>query len=304
MERGNLAAVDAWIEPPAGVDGFDAASLAEDLPAGPIPSPAWERDEVAPLVESFDEARNEGDDAADDTLAALAVAYRDVTEPVWDLLWRVVDRERAIEEEPRFVGRRLLADAHEYSRHMSWLTGPAEGRRRTRNTTRQAIWLRSAAEEARQLVDAEEAASDPLRLVPLLLDHKAVAGVVVELDGDNREIKPGNVRASAVPILTLRTDRRSLIPAKRSLWWIDDLRVQVAVDDVEDDPTGDGSLVVLKVTGGVTHAAPLAGVSRAAFSPLSTDTFGYSPLPATDPFTHVLSTLDEGAPAHLEEVAG
>ena len=36
-EAASLAALDAWIEPPTGVHGFDAAAEAEAIPVGPQP---------------------------------------------------------------------------------------------------------------------------------------------------------------------------------------------------------------------------------------------------------------------------
>jgi hypothetical protein len=38
-EVGSLAAIDAWIAPPAGNHGFHTAELAERQPVGPTPDP-------------------------------------------------------------------------------------------------------------------------------------------------------------------------------------------------------------------------------------------------------------------------
>jgi hypothetical protein len=301
-ERANLMAIDAWIDPPGGLHGFDAAVAVEDLSAGPLPSPVTEHD-VADLIESFNEARRSDDRARmQRVLHDQRALYEDLTEPVWSTTWRTIERERLWPEEPRFVGRRWAADREAYSQHMAWLLGPAEGRRRTRQTVRQAIRTRAVAEQTKELVEAEEAISDPVRMIPYLLDHKAIEGTVVSYDGHNKEVKPGNVRATQVPILILRTERRCLVPRGKELWWaLQPDRVRAAVHDVHPDPKGPGSIVTLKVMEHLADAAPLATTTDpVCFSQLSTKRPWSGSVPNQVPWTHRVPDLSGDGSLEVE----
>lgn len=300
-ERANLAAIDAWIDPPLGVHGFDAARAVEDLSVGPLPPPATE-DDVAKLIDAFNAARRAGDDAsAERALLAQRHIYREHSTTAWELTWRVIEREKAWPEEPRFVSRRWRFDIEAYSAHMTWLEGPAGGRRRARQTVRQAIRSRDQAEQAKARALAEEAVSDPIRMIPYLLDHRAVEGDVVAYDGDHSEVKPGNKRASRVPLITLHSPRRCLIPRGKDLWWTDEPdRVRVVVDSVVAEPAGPGSVLTLKVMEHLDDAARLATAQRpVCFSQLTTREAWSGRLPTQVPWTHRASTED--SPASLED---
>jgi hypothetical protein len=301
-ERGNLAALDAWIEPPPPLHGFDAAVQVEHISVGPLPPPTTEQ-EVAKLVDAFNAARRSEDDKGmADAIAEQTVLYRDLSAPAWDLTWRVVERERRWPEEPRFVQRRWDADIDAYSRHMEWMDGPSGGRRRTRQTVPQAIRTRDQAEEAKSLLEAEQALSDPIRIIPYLLDHRAIEGTVTSYDDSNREIKPGNQRASKVPVLVLRTPRPCLLPVGKELWWTDRPdRVRAVVHSVAADPDGTGSLVELKVMQNIEDARALGSVTRpVCFSQLTTKTHWAGVLPDHIPWTHRI-VEDEADGASLEE---
>jgi hypothetical protein len=166
----------------------------------------------------------------------------------------------------------------------------------------QAIRTRDVAEEMRAIVEAEHAVGDPVRIIPYLLDHRAIEGVVVRYDEANREIKSGNQRASKVPVLTLRTTRPCLLPAGKELWWTDlPDRVSAVVHSVAPDPDGSGSLVELKVMQNVKDALTLASATQpVCFSQLTTKTHWAGPLPDDIPWTHHIA--EEGVDdASLEE---
>lgn len=287
-ERANLAALDAWIDPPPGLHGFDAARKVEDLSVGPLPSPATE-DEVATLIDMFTEARRSGKRSREATaLAGQRNIYTALSTTAWKLTWKVIERERRQREEPRFVPRRWKSDIEAYSYHMAWMNGPAEGRRRTRQTMPQAIRGREQAEQIKKRSQAEEAVSDPIRMIPHLLDHRAVEGTVISYDGDHREVKPGNSRASRIPVVTLQSQRRCLIPNGKELWWTEEPdRVNAVVDSVLPHVSGTGSIVVLKVMGHVADADRLRHTSGpVCFSQLTTKEPWSGFLPAKVPWTH------------------
>ena len=59
-ERTNLAALDAWIEPPQETHGYRAARISEAHGVGPLTLPETERD-LEPLVSGYDEAKKGAD---------------------------------------------------------------------------------------------------------------------------------------------------------------------------------------------------------------------------------------------------
>ncbi|MDA8313049.1 MAG: hypothetical protein M0Z46_21025 [Actinomycetota bacterium] len=299
-ERANLAALDAWIDPPSGVHGFEAAAAVEDLNAGPLPSPKVE-ERVNVLVGRFDDARRDGntvDEAA--ALSELEAVYRVLSEGAWQLMWRVVERERRWQEEARFLPARWARDVEDYARHMDWIAGPAEGRRRTRDTIRQAMVIRRRLEADAQCLEAEEALSDPLRLIPYLLDNKAIEGTVHSYELDHRMVKPGKRQMSRAPKIVLRTTLPCVMPIGKELWWSEEPgKVWAQLVDVSDDPSGSGSLVTLLFLANMTAADAIAASSNTVcFSELSTNVFLWDKVPAKDPWTHAPAATE---PAALEE---
>ena len=59
---------------------------------------------------------------------------------------------------------------------MDWMA--QGGLRRTRHTPRRAAVILRRLEDAQQRTEAEEALDDPLRMIPYLIDNKAVRGRV------------------------------------------------------------------------------------------------------------------------------
>src|SRR6266699_3284967 len=78
----------------------------------------------------------------------------------------------------------------EYTRHIDWSL--TVGRRRTRQTARQAASTVRELEGAQALLEAEEAVDDPLRMARSVLAGKAVAGIVNAVDREHREVVTTN----------------------------------------------------------------------------------------------------------------
>lgn len=295
VERQSLAALDAFIDPPGGADGFAAAEEAERRPAGPSPE-GDDDDRLMPLVERFNAARNRRTDPA--VVAPLRTPieehYRPLLRRAWDLLWRCRDRELG-RPEAGSVGRRWDADRQEYTRHIDWLA--RNGLRRTRQTPRQAATTLRAIEEAGRLLEAEEACDDPLRMAAVVLANKAVRGRVVAVDPDHKE--PGPRRAVRRPLVTLRSPDPCLTPPGRELWWTRHPDgAGYAVEAVSPGPGG-GSDVVLKLT--TSAAAPLPAVGEdACFSAHTTRPRWLGQLPDADPWTHV-SAAPAAPPVPLDD---
>lgn len=288
LEAQSLAAMDAWIAPPAGTHGFHAAEVAEDLTVGPVPSPK-DGQLVHALMKTFNEQRAGSKEPAvvQEFIQPLRVLYTEMVEKTWDLIWRVVDRERG-RPETASVARRAREDRIAYASHLQWMAGPAEGRRKTRMAPREAALRLKDLERAHALLVAEEALDDPLRMAPHLLAGKALAGVVVACDDTRRENING--RNTLRPSITVRTDEPCLIPLGTKVWWAH------APDGKEWLPSGVvpvglGSDVTLILQ---TNRVPSGGLpavgSRACFSVFNTHP-GYEIfLPKQPPWTHQAAT--------------
>lgn len=120
LEDQHLGALLAWIDPPDGVSGADAAraaELARDAhgqlecpPAGPATDPAFDNKLLAPAIERHDRARTALAAAqdgleADTRLGELTAAEREIRElvlsrtlPTWEKVWRGLDLLRALPE--------------------------------------------------------------------------------------------------------------------------------------------------------------------------------------------------------------
>jgi hypothetical protein len=282
VERQSIAAVDAFIDPPQGLHGFEAAALAERVAVGPLPS--GEDDErLDPLVERFHEHRRGSTNPTVVTplLRPIEDHYRPLVRGAWELIWRCRDRELGLPEAPSTT-RRWDEDRWAYTQHMDWMA--RGGLRRTRQSPRQAVRTLRRLEDAKQLLEAEEACGDPLRMIPYLIEGKAVLGRIVQVDGTNREMaERAMVRR---PLVTLQTLEPCNIPLGRELWWSEQpAGREFVVQGITPQPSG-GALVVLKLmTGSGRTAVPPVG-TQACFSSHSTKAPWQTVLPDDDPWTH------------------
>jgi hypothetical protein len=282
VERQSLAALDAFIDPSDGIHGFDAAASVEDNSIGPVP--AGEEDEsLAPLVERFNKQR--GDRTAPTVIKPLLGPiedhYRPLVRRAWDLLWRCRDREARFTEAPS-VERRWLEDREAYTAHMDWMA--RSGLRRTRQTPRQAAMTLRELEEAQRLLEAEEACDDSLRMIPYLLQHKAVCGRVVAVDREHREL--ATKRMMPRPLVTLRASDPCLMPLGKELWWTQQPGAREYVVHAIEAAPDDGSIITLKLMTGSSAAELPTLDSEACFSIHNTRPAPPLTLPRTEPWTH------------------
>jgi len=282
VERQSLAALDAFIDPPDGVHGFEAAANVEDHSIGPVP--AGEEDErLAPLVERFNKLR--GDRTAPTVVKPLLPPienhYRPLVRRAWDLLWRCRDREAKLAEVPS-VARRWVEDREAYTAHMDWMA--RSGLRRTRQTPRQAAMTLRKQEEAQCLLEAEEACDDPLRMIPYLLQHKAVCGQVVAVDREHREL--ATKRMMPRPLVTLHSADPCLMPLGKELWWSEQPGGREFVVHAIEAAPDEGWLLTLKLMTGSTAAELPAVGSQACFSVHNIRPAPPLTLPKTEPWTH------------------
>jgi hypothetical protein len=200
FEQANLAALDAQIDPPAGEHAFEASTAAETV-ARIGPEPTEDIDRVTDmLLAEFNAARAGSTDPS--VVGPLVEPLRDhymrLVEPVWELMARVVERERRLPAAVS-VRRRFEADREAFGRHVEWVA--AGGRYRTTDTPRQAVTTLRRLEESLARYDAEKAVEDQACMIPYLLDGQAVRGDVARIE--ERRIR---VRVNAVRRVLLTLD--------------------------------------------------------------------------------------------------
>ncbi|MFJ6946179.1 hypothetical protein ACISU4_16270 [Streptomyces wuyuanensis] len=222
LEDQHLGALLAWIAPPEGASGAEAALRAEVErdrggqlvcpPAGPATDPAFDNKLLAPAMERYDRARQalaaaEDGAAADEQLARLTSAERDirallqgVLRPTWDAVWDGIDLVRELPEGPH-VADRWTRDRWSFTGHRDRVRAgePPQPRRDDAVGAAQKL---AARETAQAQLEAQEALDDPLVLAGRRLAGEAFVGVVTDVVMAWSESK----RPSPRPLLTVRTD--------------------------------------------------------------------------------------------------
>ncbi|MDT5041966.1 MAG: hypothetical protein QOE51_2951 [Actinoplanes sp.] len=170
-EDASLAALLAWIAPPAGGSVFDAARLAEQSVAGPATDPEFDNRVLAPLMSG---------PAVD--VSRLTGALRSVLDPVWTMMWQSLDLLRQLPVGAR-VGARWDSDRDSYSAFVQHLSdgGPPQPRR---DGAVAAAARLSRLEAAANRYAVQRAFDDPLVMAEYRLTGAAFTGVVTLAKAD------------------------------------------------------------------------------------------------------------------------
>ncbi|MGW6235525.1 hypothetical protein [Streptomyces sp. NPDC055094] len=229
LEDQHLGALLAWIDPPEGASGAEAALRAEldrdrggqlcCPPAGPATDPAFDNRLLAPAIEGYDRARQalaaaEDGPGAEEQLARLTAAEREIREllagvmrPTWDAVWRGLDLLRALPEGAR-VTDRWTRDRWSFTGHRDRVRAgePPQPRRDDAVTAARKLASR---ETAQAQLEAQEALDDPLVFAGRRLSGEAFLSEVTEVVMAYSESK----RPSPRPLVTVRTDDRPHLEA-------------------------------------------------------------------------------------------
>lgn len=205
IEDMNLAAIMAWIEPPAGLTGREAARLAEDPdrcpPAGPATDPAFDRKVLAPIIGAYD-AAPPGSPGREQALTRMRSVLREQLEPTWRLVWRVVARLRALTPGVSVVDR-WAEDRRRFTAFHEHVSQGGSPQPRRDGPTAAAARLRRS-EQAKTAYDSARAFDDPLVMAEHRLAGEAFDGMVVAVERDRRVPNPqGNLVTR--PLVTLAT---------------------------------------------------------------------------------------------------
>ncbi|MGW2509424.1 hypothetical protein ACWC0A_08330 [Streptomyces scopuliridis] len=266
LEDQHLGALLAWIDPPEGVSGAEAALRAEldrdrggqlrCPPAGPATDPAFDNRLLAPAIEAYDRARQalaaaEDGPGAEEQLARLTAAEREIREllagimrPTWDAVWHGLDLLRALPEGER-VADRWTRDRWSFTGHRDRVRAgePPQPRRDDAVTAARKLASR---ETAQAQLEAQEALDDPLVFAGRRLSGEAFLSEVTEVVMAYSESK----RPSPRPLVTVRTDDRPHLEAGTKVFRSLDGKPQSAefvrstTDNAEGTDGSDGVLVL------------------------------------------------------------
>ncbi len=290
----NLAALLAWIDPPEGTSGAQAAAAAEDPlvcpPAGPATDPTFDNEVLARLIAAYDHARTTGSDQAQrHAHAALEGALATQLEPTWRLMWQAIAVLRRLPP-GRHVPVRWDADKDAFTAYAQHLRdgGAPQPRRDTAvAAARRLAWL----ERAHASYQVQRAFDDPLVMAEHRLTGEAFAGTVIAAE-PNRQDDTGR-RRTLRPHITVETEDVVLVAPGTELTSPDRPKQKARVVSITagNDRT---TRVVLELSGGMGRAlTPAPGSVPELGDVVCYATFNdrYQPLPdfpapEDTPWTH------------------
>ena len=291
LENENLASLLAWIENPPGA-GRAAIDAAEDVAFGPVPGPPWEATLEEP-VRAWSACTRTGDTAG----AARAEAQvREIVTarllPAYDATHRALDIARAIRRAPS-VAERWQADVNDWSAYARWAEH-AIPRFTKRHGAIHAATMLERWSRALDRLEFEESLDDPMIMAELETNGMCVVGEVTKVDLAHKEVKPGNTRATQVPMVTLKLDGDTRLLEGTRVLWCGDSRASGEIRVLAE-----GHAIVAVVDGHKYGERVPAQGSIAMFAPISAFG-GRSPRdPESVPWTHRRADLETGdeAPA-------
>ena len=260
VEDENLATLLAWIAPPPGLNGADAALIAEDParcpPAGPATDPGFDRDVLSGRLTAIRDARLIADPAAERrAVTALERELREVLAPTWRLVWQAIDLLRALPEAGHVAGRRKgdRLSFSGYARYLAEGGFPQPRKDAAVDAARRLVRL----ESDQQRLEAQMAYDDPLVMAEYRMTGEAFEGVVTRVEptrldesGKKAKLRPWiwvetADEVTAGPGTELRSPAR---PGQKAV-----------VIDVEPAPEG-STLVTLELQNGMGRGlVPAAG---------------------------------------------
>lgn len=326
IEDQHLGALLAWIDPPAGLTGPEAALMAESArnargqlwrpPAGPATDPAFDNRLLAPAMARYDAARAGGDPAAiAEAEQAMRALVAGQLQPTWDALWHGIDLLRTLPTGAR-VGERWKRDRWSYTGHRDRVRAGEPPQPKWDDAVTAARKL-AARETAQAQLDAHEALDDPLVMAARRLSGEAFAGAVTAVEMAYSEAKVPRPR----PLVTLATDDRPLLDEGTKLYRaLAGGKTQTAEFVAYGVPERDGGAgpaealtLVVRLTGGMGRGkVPEAGTVPEAGDRVCWTLFEHAPRggpelpdPEQTPWTHGGPPLHAGAPvAAVAAVAG
>ncbi len=209
----NVAALLGWIDPPAGMDGPQAARAGEAAhPAGPDSDPNWDAKILTELIQAWHAAVGEASQSA--VQCELAKEVREQLTPAWAACWQALDLLDSLPVD--HVASRWQTDRRSWTNHCDRV---AQGRAYFRNiaTPVQAASRLRMLEDSTEDLQREMALDDPLVMAAVIASGEALAGRVVAADSERR-IRKANGRAVRRPLITIEPGIDFTRPAGTTLF--------------------------------------------------------------------------------------
>jgi hypothetical protein len=183
-EDQNLATLLAWIDPPAGLTGAEAAQKAESPvicpPAGPATDPAFDRDVLQALYKEIGDARATADAGAERRARLRLERELDIVlKPTWGRVWQAIGLLRSLPEGGH-VAERWKADLRSFTWRARYIRDgglPQAKRDAAVDAARKLADL----EDEQQRLEAQMAFDDPLVMAEYQVSGQAFRGVVTDV---------------------------------------------------------------------------------------------------------------------------
>ncbi|WP_369204135.1 hypothetical protein [Streptomyces sp. PU-14G] len=208
LEDQHLGALLAWLAPPDGASGAEAALRAElgrDTsgqllvpPAGPATDPAFDNELLAPALTRYDRGVPGAEEAVHELVATQL-------RPTWEAMWEGVGMLRTLPE-AEHVPDRWRRDRQSYTHHRDRLRAaePPQPRKDDAVTAARKLAMR---EQRQAELEAQEALDDPLVMAVRRLAGEAFSAEVLEVEMAYSEGK----RPSPRPLVTVHTQDAPLL---------------------------------------------------------------------------------------------
>lgn len=185
VEDENLATLLAWISPPPGLTGPQAAVAAEDParcpPAGPATDPDFDRDVLLGHLMAIRDSRLAADAAAEQrAAAALERDLEQLLAPTWELVWQAIDLLRSLPVGGH-VADRWKADRMSFTGYARYLADGGFPQPR-KDAAVDAARRLARMEGEQQRLEAQMAYDDPLVMAEYRMTGAAFEGVVVHAE--------------------------------------------------------------------------------------------------------------------------
>lgn len=232
LEDAHLAPLMAWIFPPEGRTGLQAALAAEDPlhhpPDGPTIDPSFETARLTSLFADLKSARGA---RRHHHVQRLRDAVESYLAPTWDLAWEAVSTLRGMPPIPS-TATRWDSDIRQFTRQSDHLDAGGPPQPKRDDAVSAAIRL-AELEHAAALLDSHRALEDEFVMAERRTTGDAFSGVVIHTEPD-RIIPPQGPRQRAKrrPRLTVRTTDPVRLELNRLLAGPHDPAVHMAVCDI------------------------------------------------------------------------
>jgi hypothetical protein len=237
----NLAALLGWIDPPAGMDGPQAARAGElSPPAGPDSDPHWDANVLAGLVSDWHAATDEASQFA--VRRELEREIREQLTPAWEDCWHALDLLDSLPAADHVAGR-WQSDCSDWTGHCNRIADDRAHFRNVPTPVQGATRLRIL-ESRTENLQREMAWDDPLVMAAVVASGEALTGRVVAADRDRR-ILNANGRRVRRPLITIEPTLEFTRPAGTTLFLSTSPTVQLAVL-----PSDDSGLISAEVLRG------------------------------------------------------